>query len=343
MVNEPHVHIELPDRTYQAMARSAVKKIAVEIGFEKNRLAQFEIITAEITSNLSKHTKSGGQLLVKKLADKENPGIEIISIDAGPGMEIPKKMLEDGVSTSRTLGQGLGAIKRLSDEFDLYSIKDWGTILLSRFYLKVPQKKKQDIVDCKIVMLSKDKEKVCGDGWDAIIKGSKVKFIIADGLGHGAGAHEATQQAIESFRKHSKLQPDELLREIHTDIKKTRGAVINISYIDFKNKQIAYSGVGNISSKIISYSKTKSCVSYNGIVGHTIPNSLNTHTYPYELSDMLILNSDGISGRWDIQKYPFITKHDGSIIAAALYKDFTRKTDDVSVAVIRYVNDTNDN
>jgi anti-sigma regulatory factor (Ser/Thr protein kinase) len=63
-----------------------------------------------------------------------NNGVEVISIDNGPGIADIKKMMVDGSSTKQTLGNGLGAIQRLSDKFDIYSQKDWGTIILSRIF-----------------------------------------------------------------------------------------------------------------------------------------------------------------------------------------------------------------
>jgi len=50
---------------------------------------------------------------------------------------------------------------------------------------------------------------------------------------------------------------------------------------------------------------------------------------------LLILCSDGIKTRWEPQKYPGINKYDISIFAAAIYKDHARRTDDMSVIIIK--------
>lgn len=339
MVNAPHKSIVMPNRTYQAMARAEIKKIAQSIGFAGHRLGELEIVIAEITSNLSKHAANGGQLLVKEINDGKSSGIEIISIDNGPGIAVPGKMLEDGISTSNTLGQGLGAIRRLSDEFDFYSRKEWGTILLSRVFIKKTQGyTRPRSIDVKVVMVAKSGEEDCGDNWTAVRKGHLLKFALLDGLGHGHEASLAAQKGIESFHEKSQGLPNEQLKDIHTHIKKTRGAVIGIAHIDVHNRQMLYSGVGNIAGKLLSVARSRPCMSYNGIVGHTIPGTINNYVFVWEKNDMLILHSDGLSGRWDLQKYPQITKHDGSIIAAALFKDYNRGTDDVTAAVIRYLN-----
>ncbi|MDN3655320.1 SpoIIE family protein phosphatase [Ferruginibacter paludis] len=335
MVESPHSCVTMPNRTYQAYVRSEIKKIAKLVGFAGNRLGELEIIVAELTSNLVKHTTGGGEILIKKIKDEtEYTGIELICIDSGPGMSVPLKMMQDGISTTKTLGQGLGAIKRLSDEFDLYTLKGWGTIVLSRLFLVKPAVVNTKKIDVKVLMVSKPGEIACGDRWDVILKGSVLKFIIADGLGHGIHAQEASVKAIESFRANQKMAPDDALIAIDAAIRKTRGAVINITQVDFSTCEMTYCGVGNISSKVVS-GKTKSFISYNGIIGHSIPNTMNNHVYKWEKQDVLVLHSDGINTRWDIQKYPQILFCDGSIVAAALYKDNKRGNDDVTIGVIR--------
>ena len=92
-----------------------------------------DIIVAELVSNLVKHA-GGGQLLVKLIEQDGIQGMEIISIDDGIGMTDVTRMVADGVSTKNTLGQGLGAMKRLSDFFQVYSLKDWGTLILIRIF-----------------------------------------------------------------------------------------------------------------------------------------------------------------------------------------------------------------
>ncbi len=142
MANTPHKLVNLPNRSYQAVARSEIKKIASAAGFGKKRMAELEIVVAELTSNLVKHTADGGKVLVHQMTD-EGGGIELITIDNGPGINSVPKMMQDGISTTKTMGHGLGAIKRLSDDFDIYSQPGWGTIVLSRIYVSPPDKFKK--------------------------------------------------------------------------------------------------------------------------------------------------------------------------------------------------------
>jgi hypothetical protein len=54
-----------------------------------------------------------------------------------------------------------------------------------------------------------------------------------------------------------------------------------------------------------------------------------------EKNQQLIMCSDGIRSRWDLTKYPSILKHDPMLLAAALYKDFSRRNDDTSVFIAK--------
>lgn len=332
MANEPHRLIALPNRTYQAIVRSEIKRMAAAAEFDAKRMAELEIIVAEVTSNIVKHTTSGGELLVKILED--NKGLEIIAIDNGPGVSNITKMLEDGVSSTNTLGQGLGAIRRLADHFDIYSIKGWGTVLLVRIYKDRNEPIKKKNIEAGVIMLAKEGETKCGDNYHCVVRGNQMKFAVSDGLGHGKEAAIAAVESLLVFKKNIMLPPNEQLKRIHDGIKKTRGAVMNITHIDVGSNQAVYCGVGNISSRVQSLTKPKSCISYNGIVGHSIPTTLNNHVMLWNKHDILVIHSDGLSSRWDLQKYPSVTTRDRSIIAAVLFKDFYRKTDDVTIAVI---------
>src|SRR3984957_20234726 len=198
---DEHLHSKfvLPDRTYQALVRSELRKLCEAAGFTGHRLGEAELIIAEITSNLVKHTQNGGEILAR-IFIRPVPGIEFIAIDRGPGMNRPGKMMEDGSSTTNTLGQGLGAIRRLSDVFDLYSLPAWGTVLLSRLFVEKKAVLPRDRADINGISVCKGNETLCGDQWWAESDGNKCRLAMVDGLGHGIHANSAARHAIDSFR-----------------------------------------------------------------------------------------------------------------------------------------------
>lgn len=337
-----HQHFPLADRSFLNIVRRDISKIAENIGFTEAETGRVSLVVTEMATNLLKHaTTQGGELLVKPLCDENSQscGIELLCLDNGPGMSDPQRMMEDGVSTFGSMGQGLGAIKRQSDFFDIYSKRGLGTIILSRIYRKgqVPNLLTRTTHKFQIgaVMVPKPGEKESGDGWSLRLSHEGAYLVVLDGLGHGEYAYEASQSAVHAFQQQPKQTPSAMLRGIHAAIKKTRGAVGAIAHWNVESQSLYFCGIGNISGRIFSAEGTKNLLSYNGTLGMTVPTTLNDHHHHWAPGSMMVLHSDGLKTRWDFQKYPELIRHDPTLIAAVLYKDNTRTVDDTLVVVVR--------
>lgn len=335
MVSRTHVSFKADDRSYFAILKKEVHSLAVSAGFSDKRIAEIDIVIAEIVSNLVKHAR-GGQLLVKLMEENGIQGIELISLDNGPGMTDVTRMVADGVSTKNTLGQGLGAMKRLSDVFQVYSQKDWGTIILVRiFNEELPLFRKPGRVDVRALLLPKPGETACGDGFCSVITDTHVKLFLGDGLGHGVEAADAVIKAEQAFLKCEENNPVEIIRYLNTAVKKTRGLVGTAAVFDFEERKWRLCGVGNITTKLIFASNARAYMPYNGIIGLNVPNSLNTQEIAYEKGQQILMTSDGLKSRWEAIKYPSIYRYDIAVLGAAVLKDFARNTDDMSVAACK--------
>jgi len=337
MVNALHVRYNASDRSYFAILKKEIHALALSAGFNEKKLAEIDIIVAEIVSNLAKHT-TGGEVFAKLIELKKIQGLEIIAVDKGPGMSDVKTMMQDGTSTKNTLGQGLGSIKRLSDECHIYSQKGWGTILLARIYNEeVPYARKKNAFDVRSFLLPKPGETECGDGFYCKQTKDYVKLMLGDGLGHGKEAALAVNKGIEACRLCYEESPVENLRFIHQAVKKTRGMVATVAIFHIKEKKWSICGVGNISARIIGNSTGKNHTPYNGIVGLNMPKTMSDQHLEYEAGQLMIMCSDGIKSKWDLARLPGILRHDLSLLNAALFKDFARNTDDVSIASCKIV------
>ncbi|GAB4016167.1 ATP-binding protein [Spirosoma koreense] len=335
MDNSPHVRFQAIDRSYLASIKKSVSHLAAELAFDKQRLGEIDLIVAEMTSNLIKHA-GGGELLVRQVRSSTNAGLELISIDRGPGMSDPTRMMQDGVSTTSTLGHGLGSIKRLADQAQLYSLKGWGTILLARIFLNpLHQPEAKPAFEYRSVLVSKPGETACGDGAYVKLTANHIKLFLGDGLGHGPEASKAVQAAIDAFRLCPDHRPAEIIRYMHRSVNKTRGLVGSVVVYDRQQQHWDWCGVGNIATRISGGLITKNLLAYNGIIGMNLPNTMHNHLLAFEPGQLLLMGSDGLQSRWDPAKYPFIHRYDLSILAAAIYKDYARQTDDTSVLVGR--------
>lgn len=319
------------DRSYFSLIKKDIHKLANEAGFMVARLNEINIILAELTSNLQKYAAGGAEIFAALSGTDENAFLEIICMDNGPGIANLSRVFEDGYSSSSTIGHGLGSIRRLSDEFDIFSQQGWGTILLVRVYKNknhIPRKSK---IKFGAFVVPKPEEKVSGDGSYIIYNKKGFKVLVADGLGHGPEAALAVRQAIQAFRICTESTAVENIRHLHSAIKKTRGMVANVFIYDALEKKWNICGVGNISTKLIGGILQKNYIPYNGIIGHNIPHSLNDVVLDKDDYNQFIACSDGIRSRWDIVKFPALLKKDPVIIAAAIYKEYARQNDDMSV------------
>ncbi|MFD1141517.1 ATP-binding SpoIIE family protein phosphatase [Larkinella insperata] len=335
MDNSPHVRFQATDRSYLALAKKGITQIATQVGFAAQRLNEVDLITAELASNLVKHG-GGGEILARAFQTSSQAGLELISIDNGPGMADPARMMQDGVSTTGTLGNGLGSINRLADQFQLYSQKGWGTIQLARIFKDpAPDVLSTGGFEFRSLLVPKPGETVCGDGCYVKRTPDHIKLFLGDGLGHGPEANRAVLEAIKALRICPHHHPADIIRYIHQSVTKTRGLVGSVIVFDAKTQQWTWCGVGNISTRLNGPSYTKNVLSYNGIIGMNLPNTMNNHVIPFTRGQHVVMCSDGLQSRWDVSKYPQIHRYDLTILAAALYKDYARRTDDTSVLIGR--------
>lgn len=330
-------------QTYHIAERSYVSFIKREIHnlikphFSEKRTGEIDIVVSELTSNLIKHAGSG-DLLYKLVYEEGEPVLEILCLDNGPGIQDMAHAMTDGASTLNTLGHGLGSINRLSSFSQIYSIEDWGTIVYARLHdsekFQQPVKKNTIVRSLKVPYPG---EMVSGDGLMLRSFDDLTLIFAGDGLGHGVFAAEACTAAIDAFNSTSSSDPATILREIHLAVKKTRGLVATVAAIHHDTKKIELCGVGNISTRIQRGLEYKNYSGNNGIVGLNMPTRLENTIHDMNKLQIAIFCSDGIRSKWDLSKYPSILKYDPMIIAAALYKDHGRQTDDMSILITKAI------
>jgi anti-sigma regulatory factor (Ser/Thr protein kinase) len=322
--------LEIKDQSQISMARRQISLLAHSLGFDPTQRGRIEIIASELATNVWLHGR-GGNLLVR--SEGLGGGIEIIAIDRGPGMANVDECLRDGFSTAGTSGNGLGAIRRLADVFDIYSRPGYGTLVLAQC-LRQSSERKRFVVGALCIAVAG--ETVCGDAWSVLQGPHGARICVVDGLGHGPDAAQASHQAIRAIGPCAG-QPLTLTIEIaHRAIAGSRGAAVAMGDIDINSRQMRYLGVGNIAGVIIQGADQRSMVSHNGIVGHQ-QRKVQEFLYPWNASALLVMHSDGLQTRWNLEAIPGLVSRHPSLIAAGLYRDFARGRDDVTVVVMREV------
>lgn len=323
-----HVSIPIDDPSQVGEARRAAMALANEASLSDVDAGKLSIITTELASNILKHAKNG-EILVGNVRGERT--VDVIALDQGPGIGDLQHSMEDGVSTAGTLGQGLGAIRRQSSHFEIYSRPGSGSAVIATLGPVPTNGERFDIgVICRPVRGEVD----CGDGWATGHTISKQQLMVVDGLGHGTDAFAAAYKAMSVFSEYAKHGPTELLNFAHMALRPTRGAALAMADIDLEKGTVRYAGVGNIAATILDDGRTRSLVSHNGTVGAEM-RKVQEFTYPWNPQSILVMNSDGLTTHWRLDPYPGLQNKSTLMIAAILYRDFKRTRDDSTVLVAR--------
>lgn len=323
----PPIRLEVAERTQASEARRVAAELARTLGFSETQAGEVAIVVTEAGNNLAKHA-TGGELLLSAIVDEKQSAIEILALDRGPGMDLDRAM-RDGYSTAGTSGTGLGAIQRLSTIFDVWSAPS-GTVLFSRFERE--QRPAGEFV-VGSARAAKHGEIACGDAWIAREELGHFTVLVADGLGHGQFAADASLEAAGVFRSVTFRGCADMIRLVHGGLRGTRGAAVAVAAIDRDARKIQFSGLGNIAGVIVRTGGTQSMVSHNGTAGHQAPR-IGEFEYSWPQAGLLVMHSDGLASSWNLDRYPGVTRRHPSVIAGLLYRDFNRGRDDVTVVVI---------
>ena len=310
-------------------ARRQATLAARDMSFDETAAGRVGIVTTELAGNLVKHA-GGGTLILRALSSGASAGLELTTLDDGPGMDV-QRCMEDGYSTAGSPGTGLGAIKRMTSAFDIYSLRDRGTVMVANLWAGATPVTAFDI---GAICLPVAGETLCGDGWATRETAAGLDFVVCDGLGHGPIAAESTDLALSIFADKPELEPGALLERMHGALKTTRGAAILTARLDSAAGQLTCAGIGNIGGYIMSQPKPKGIVSMNGIVGHQVTR-VKTFTYEVSPNDLVILHSDGLTTHWKLDDFPGLFNRSAGIVAAMMYKHFKRGKDDATVLVLR--------
>jgi anti-sigma regulatory factor (Ser/Thr protein kinase) len=315
-----------------AVRRSATR-LGQTLGLGEARLADIAIVASELGSNLYKHADDG-HALIRAVRRGGQAGVEIVTMDKGPGMADLDQSIEDGHSTSGTLGIGLGAVARQASEFDAYSRPGTGTVIAAAVW-EPPVPSRGSGFEARGLGRPMSGQEISGDGYASRITGrGTMQLMVCDGLGHGPLAARAAQTAEAAFRSAAEAPPKEVLEHLHRSLVHTRGAVAMVVELDADLQRARFAGLGNISGSIIDQGQRRMMVSQPGIAGHQRP-SLRELELPCSPTAVVVLHSDGLHGQWSMDNYPGLASRTPLVVAATLFRDASVRRDDATLMVAK--------
>lgn len=174
----------------------------------------------------------------------------------------------------------------------------------------------------------------CGD--IGVIKEYDTCCMIAlvDVLGHGKEAFDVAIMAQTYLLENYKKNPVDILRGLHSHLKSTRGAVADVCSINLETGVLKYSGMGNITTRIMG-NDPKRLTGRDGVIGYKIPSPVEQEVKLFP-RDILVLYSDGIREHFDLIDFPDILMGNASDITTAFIDRLGKQNDDASCIALRY-------
>ncbi len=325
--------VSVTDASSVGEARRVAISVANRLGFDETLSGKLALLATEATRNVLVHA-GGGQVILSGVKEDNTLLARIVAIDKGNGISNIADAMSDGFSTAGTMGGGLGAMKRIATNLDIFTGRN-GTVVMIELLEPIPKETRTNgRIHVAGFAVPYPGERVCGDAWFSHQTPHRTVILLADGLGHGWGASEAASEAVATFRQRVELGPGEILSYIHDALRKTRGAVAAIAEIRPAEGTLIYAGVGNIAGVVLEGGASRSLVSHNGTLGMMTP-KIQEFRSSWSPASTLVLHSDGLQSKWDLSSYAGLIARHPAVIGGALLRDFRRQRDDVSVVVTK--------
>ncbi|UOA06967.1 SpoIIE family protein phosphatase [Methylobacter sp. S3L5C] len=319
-------------------------------------------IVSELASNIIKYAKSG----YIELRSYERPGnveIDVVAIDNGPGIVNVKQAMQEHFSSGGTLGLGLSGVKRIADDFEIYSTVGYGTCVFARKKIKINAV--QQVLSLTTASYCSNSERLaafrdaslvepastinfeigkCIRAYPGqIVSGDQVLALpledgyflaIIDATGHGPDAHKMALVLLAAVKKIASRNLVDIMSKLYELAKGTIGAAIGLAFFD-ANKQTVYcAGIGNTSLVVFNDKKWRG-VSRDGILGQRSPSFMEQST-PFNPGDMAIMFTDGLSESLANNEAIKLRFQDANTIAYRLVDVLGKTYDDASCIVLKW-------
>jgi anti-sigma regulatory factor (Ser/Thr protein kinase) len=328
----------ISDDSSQVLLRSKLRAVSRRMGFKDALRERIELVCNELVTNQLKYAGRRGLMQVWEHANDEFAALDLFALDYGPGIPNLPAALQDGYTTSGTMGKGLGAIQRLSSECAFYTLprglaheSPWhGTAVWVRFHAS--EKPNERSFQYGHFLRAYQDDVHNGDCICVLPAGHGVRWLHADGLGHGK---EAAEALIGADKVLDPLTPlDGTLQTLSRQLRGGRGAVAMACEIDFQTRLLRVCGVGDMGAFLVCNGERRMLNFAPGVLGHE-HRSFEVMEFPFPQQALFITGSDGLRRNWTLNTYPGLWRLHPQLIALLLGNVATRNNDDKSIFVIR--------
>ncbi|QFT87362.1 Stage II sporulation protein E (SpoIIE) [Bacillus sp. THAF10] len=135
----------------------------------------------------------------------------------------------------------------------------------------------------------------CGDSYYVNTTDEYFLCVVADGLGSGEFAHDASQAVVSAAKQYEKENVTTIMKACNEAMKNKRGAAVSVLKVHYGHKEVEYSCVGNI--RFFLYPPTEKLIYPLPVKGYLSgkPQNLKTHRFPYRSNMKFFIYSDGLN------------------------------------------------
>ncbi len=321
--------IPMVDDASVSLVRERVRAEGARLGMPEVPVASLVNAASELAHNQLAHAR-GGVVAVREVSGPNGKGLEVIAADRGPGVVDVARALEGRPSQAGSLGVGLAAVLELADEVDVDVRIGEGLCVRARKYARASMRGRRVGVYGRPF----PGERASGDDAAFVRSGGALLVGLADGLGHGPAAREASYRAMGLLVAQPNVSLEGLFSECDKALAGTRGAVMTAARLDDLGS-MTLAAVGNVGAHVYGPGTEARFGGSSFVLGARSPvRRIASETYMLGARDVVVLFSDGIKSRMDLAGELDLLREHPVIVAQRVVERFARPDDDVTVLVV---------
>lgn len=318
----------------QVLVRSKLRAASRRMGFSDAGRERVELVGNEMMTNQIKFAQGG----LVQVWETDAPALDLFALDYGPGVANLPAALADGFTTAGTLGKGLGAIRRLAQAAEFYTLPrgmrseaPWhGMAVWARFRPDGGDTDAAFHAGCYLRAYHDDLHN--GDSIRTLAQDGGLRWLHLDGLGHGAEAAAAVAAGNDLLDAGTPLC--ELMQTLSARLKGSRGAVGMVCETNGAERRLRVCGVGDMSAYWVCNGERRAINFAPGILGHAHAH-FEEVVYAFPPQTLVLTASDGIRHNWGLQSFPGLWRLHPQMIALFLGQVLGRSSDDKSIFSVR--------
>lgn len=323
-------------------ARRGLRRLGERAAVPAEVIQRAELAVTELATNLVRHA-GGGRLLLRALAGPA-PGLELLSVDRGPGIpdvalalaDPDRASVEQRIDEGRMfqgLGVGLGVVRRAASAFEAWSRPGQGTVVLAQVGAAAADPGAPFAWGgLSVPMHAGDAN---GDAWAVRAGQDRLTLMMVDGLGHGPEAAKAAAAALDAFDEGFADEVLGVVARAHAAMRGTRGGSLAVARLDRGARRLEFCGVGNVTARVLGPGARR-LVTRVGTLGLApAAPRVKVDVHPWSAGATLLLHTDGVREHFDSEPYEKLLSLHPTVLAALVQRDHARGRDDAAVAAIR--------